>query len=346
MRRRQLLTGLLLALVGIASAFAVAELALRLARFEHHTFPTVQFGWPEPAAMAEVFVPDRDLFWVPKDYATQLRDARALRPAVVFVGDSCTQFGTWPRQTLDKLRESTPTLARGVKLGVAGWSTVQGLAQLERDVLPLHARVIVIFFGWNDHWAAFGRPDTAARPGPVTWWLSEHSRVMQAWLKARQGAELRMAPDAPVRVDLASYEGNLRRMARDIRDSGAHALFITAPSGHVKGQEPAYLTRRHVRRLEDVVPLHAAYVDATRRAARAEQASLCDAAFAFSQLPPPLARYFQRDGIHFSDEGNARLADIVSACVAGSEGGDARTVRRDSARDDRSARVHHPRPHG
>jgi lysophospholipase L1-like esterase len=313
---RRLFAGTLLAVAGILFALAACELVLRLAGFTYHTFPTVQFGWPEPAAMADVFAPDRDLFWVPKDYAAQLRDARTLQPAVVFVGDSCTQFGTWPRLTLDRLRGgAAPELARGVKLGVAGWSTVQGLAQLERDILPLNARIVVIFFGWNDHWAAFGRPDTEARAGAVTWWLSEHSRVMQAWLKARQGAELRLSPDAPVRVDLASYESNLRRMARDVRGAGARAVLITAPSGHVKGQEPAYLTKRHVRRLEDVVPLHAAYVDATRRAARAEGAALCDAAYAFSQLPPPLARYFQHDGIHFSDEGNARLAEIVSACL-------------------------------
>ena len=80
------------------------------------------------------------MLWVTKDYQQVLDSARRHRPAIVFMGDSCTQFGTYPSRTLELLGRTRPSLGCGIKVGVAGWSVVQGKAQLVRDVLPLHPR--------------------------------------------------------------------------------------------------------------------------------------------------------------------------------------------------------------
>ncbi len=119
------------------------------------------------------------------DYAEVLAGACANPPAVVFLGDSCTQWGTYPALAIERLKESRPALANGVKLGVAGWSSVQGLTQLRRDVLSLNPRIVTVYFGWNDHWRSNGPADADARLTAAGWWLSQHLRVYELWMKVR-----------------------------------------------------------------------------------------------------------------------------------------------------------------
>jgi lysophospholipase L1-like esterase len=308
------LMGVALGCLGIAAALVAGEVALRLAGFHYETFPTVQFGWPEPTVVERAFVPDRELFWVPRDYDAMLANATRLHPTLVFLGDSCTRIGTWPQQTTELLRSRGLSVA-STKLAVMGWSSVQGLAQFRRDVIPLHPRVATVYFGWNDHWVALGAPDKDARPGRVLFWLTQHSRLAQLAVKARLGVQA-LTTDRPERVDLPTYVKTLRAFAREGRAAGIAVLFITAPSGHERGHEPVYLARRHLRRLDDLVPLHQRYVEATRVAATERGGALCDAAAAFQALSPPAARYFRRDGIHLSAAGNREMAHIVADCVA------------------------------
>src|SRR5947208_2904730 len=143
---------LLLVVTAIVVGLAGVELALRLTGFSFRTYPSVQFGWPEPAKISDLFDPDPDLFWVTRGYAEELNSARHTQPAIVFMGDSCTQFGTYPTMMLTRLRARQFPLASGIKLGVAGWSSEQGLTQLERDIIPLHPSIVTVYFGWNDHW--------------------------------------------------------------------------------------------------------------------------------------------------------------------------------------------------
>ena len=104
-------------------------------------------------------------------------------------------------------------------------------------------------------------------------------------------------------------------MAREARAAGIVPVFITAPSNHVEGHEPPSLARRHLRQLSELVPLHAAYTEGTRRAAREANVPLCDAAAAFVALPAPHDHFFHKDGIHLTDAGNEELANIVSRCI-------------------------------
>jgi lysophospholipase L1-like esterase len=309
-----------LILAGLVCGLGVVEGSLRVAGFSSHVLPTLQFGWPVAKALVDQFQSDRDVFWVPNDYFERLAAARARPPATVFLGDSCTEWGEYPALTLQHLKGSAPTLATGIKLGVAGWSSVQGLTQLRRDVLPLNPRVVTIYFGWNDHWRALGPADSDARLTAVGWWLSQHARFYQLWMKVRLVAAPNDLARRPIRVPLALYEANLREMARLIREHGGTPVLITAPAGHEPGKEPRYLAQQNVAPLADLIPLHASYVEGTRHAAAASGAMLCDAAHAFETLPASKAQYFQKDGIHLSAQGDARLANIVASCIADSGG--------------------------
>lgn len=305
---------LLLGVFGVVLALGVGETFLRVTHFHFDLVPTLEFGWPDPVAMRDAYVADPDLVWVTKNYRETVRAARQAPPAIVFMGDSCTEFGTYPSKTIAELEQAGSPLAHGVKLGVGGWSSAQGLAQLRRDVIPLHPRVVTIYYGWNDHWKAMGLTDPEIMRAHRVRAVARHLRLAQLWLKLGVSLAARRTP-APNRVPLADYEANLLYLAREARAAGITPLFITAPANHVAGHEPAYLAKRHLRSLAELVPLHAAYVEATKRAAGGAGAAVCDAASAFTALPQPHDRYFQKDGIHLTDAGDAEMAKVVSGCL-------------------------------
>jgi lysophospholipase L1-like esterase len=306
--------GLILAVLSVAISLLLVEGLLRVAGFEYHLTPTVQVGWPDPQTLESRYAADPDLFWVTRDYADKLRAAGRSHPAVIFMGDSCTEFGTYPAQTISQLAAQGIGVT-GIHVAAGGWTSEQGLAQLRRDIVPLHPRVIVVYYGWNDHWMALGPTDAELRQARRFLSFSEHSRVMQLALKVRMGLASRHARSGN-RVPPDRYEQNLESIASTARRAGIVPVFVTAPSNHVPGHEPAHLLRRHVRSLAEVIPLHQQYVQLTRDAAKAGGAVLCDAVTAFEALPPPYDQYFQRDGIHFTPAGDRQLASIVSGCIA------------------------------
>jgi lysophospholipase L1-like esterase len=303
-----------LSLASLALTLVVFEAGLRLAGFEFVLAPKVQFGWPDPSAL-QLYDPDPEVFWIPKGYRATLEAARRSHPAIVFMGDSCTEFGRYPAITLKRLAEERPDLATGVSVGVGGWSSEQGLTQLKRDVIPLHPAIITLYFGWNDHWVALGPPDAEVSRTAPALELAAHFRLAQLAYKAWMGAT-RGSGERPNRVDLPRYRSNLRSMIEAGRRAGARVVVITAASNHVMGREPEYLKERHLRHLGDLVPLHETYVQATRSVARSAGATVCDAALEFRSLPPPADPYFKKDGIHLTLAGDRALASLLAGCIA------------------------------
>jgi hypothetical protein len=270
---------LLLAAFGIVAALALSEVALRVARFHFDLVPTLEFGWPDAVAMRDAYAADPDLVWVTRDYRERLRDARRMHPALVFMGDSCTEFGSYPAKTLARLQAAGSPLGRGIKLGVAGWSIAQALTQLRRDVIPLHPRVVTLYYGWNDHWVARGPTDPEIMRARALRHLADHLRLAQLWLKVEVAFDAKRTPP-PNRVPIASYATYIVTIVHEARAAGIDPVFITAPANHVRGREPAYLAKRHVRTLAEVVPLHDEYLQATRTNAVRAGATVCDAAAA------------------------------------------------------------------
>ncbi len=305
--------GLLLAIVSLSAALLLVEGGLRLEHFQYHLMPAVQFGWPDPQTIRTTYADDPDVFWVTRDYRDKLRAARHTHPAVIFMGDSCTEFGQYPERTIQLLSAAHAPVATGLHLAAGGWSSEQGLVQLERDVIPLHPKVVVIYYGWNDHWMALGPTDEDLHAAHRFLWLADHVRLVQLVLRARMGLALRGAH--PYRVPPDRYRHNIETMARLAQARGIVPIFVTAPSNYVAGQEPAYLLQRHVARLADVIPLHQRYVQITREAAHAAGGVVCDAAATFDALPPPHDMYFKADAIHFTAAGDEELARVVSGCV-------------------------------
>jgi lysophospholipase L1-like esterase len=312
----RLAIGVSLALAGTVAALLVAEAGLRLARFEYHLAPMVQVGWPDPQTIESRYADDPDVFWVTRDYQDKLRIARRTHPAIIFMGDSCTEFGTYPAETIEQLAHAHGIAVAGIHVAAGGWTSEQGVVQFRRDILALRPHVVVVYYGWNDHWMALGPTDPDLHDARRLLWLSGHVRLVQLVLKAKMMLAAKHA-EHQNRVPPERYRQNLLEIAEMAKRAGIVPVFVTAPSNHVPGHEPAYLLRRHVRSLADVVPLHQQYMQLTRDAAAAGGAVLCDAAAEFERLAPPRDRYFQADGIHFTPLGDRQLAQVVAGCIAG-----------------------------
>src|SRR5436190_12264914 len=108
----------LLASVSVLAALGMTELALRASHFQFRAIPEVQFGWPEPEVIQNEFQPDPDILWVTRDYQMKLARARAESARVIFMGDSCVEFSTYPLRTLQRLGQVDPELSVGEKFGV------------------------------------------------------------------------------------------------------------------------------------------------------------------------------------------------------------------------------------
>ena len=292
------------------------EIGLRLFGSEFVlTPPTIEVGGPDPITLERFFRVDRDLLWVPHDYETTLATTVDWHPSIVFMGDSCVEGAVADGAYSDELR---PLVAARdpsaplsfVNLGVVGWSSWSGLQQLQRDVLPMRPKAITIHFGWNDHWEHFGLEDKdAARFLKESHWLRTVQLAERAIVALKQTFGY-----SAYRVPLADFRANLRGMVRIAQDNDIIPILLTAPTSHQRGQEPGYLSERWLTNLDDLVPLHRRYVQAVRDVAAEVNAPLIDLYGEFNQLPQhERDRLFKLDGIHYTPEGNRRIAELIDA---------------------------------
>lgn len=295
------------------------EVLLRAIGFSFSFAPErVEFGWPNPRYLTERFERDPDLFWVTKNYSARLEQLADRAPDILFLGDSTTEMGRYPEEFVRRAARRHPErLIRGEKLGVSGWSTYQGAAQLERDVVPLHPRFVTIYYGWNDHWVGFAVEDKdihaiSRSPLASIRWL----RIGQLLTKAHYAWRTRGRSLVQYRVAPDDFADNLGRIIRLARDHQIIPVLLTAPTSHQRGHEPSYLGQRWLRDLSQLVPLHQRYVELVRRVAHERDAPLCDLARDFASLPDPELRdaYFMSDGIHFEPSGDDRLAEFLLDC--------------------------------
>ena len=168
------LGGWLVVLALLNALVVLPELALRAAGFR--CVSGVQFGYPTPEEFWE-FVPDEELFWrLPPGDDPPVNslgffgpEPEIPKPAgsarLVVLGDSCTQQG-FPQSVPDHLARilsGSGVPVELVNLSMSGYSSHQGRALAERTVPPLAPDLALVWYGWNDHWQAYGATDREKR---------------------------------------------------------------------------------------------------------------------------------------------------------------------------------------
>lgn len=158
----------------LASANLVAlwpEMLLRSVGFRYEGGVGLGFA-PGPHAFRR-YVPDSQLYWrwdprvgvnslgYPAPEPAVPKSAESFR--VVYLGDSCT-WDSYPELAepiLNAALAGTGRFVETINLAVPGYSSHQGRILAERYAGSLGPDLVVIQFGWNDHWAAIGAPDAA-----------------------------------------------------------------------------------------------------------------------------------------------------------------------------------------
>ena len=308
---------------GVMVAALAGELLLRTIGFGQVT-PQMSFGSNATAALDRGYmVPDQTLFWKGNpDRIPHLRpvahfvhpDApippRGARKRLIILGDSCSRL----------VESGLPYSARlEVELGISDWevlnasipgySSYQGLLWLRSQLLAAKPEVVVIYFGWNDHWRTLDRTDRqfeqAIRPGRL--------RLLNLLN--------RRADPPPFRVPLGEYRENLRSMIDDVLREGGRVVVIAAPYRFSESNKRRYVANSLLLPGDDVVSLHQSYLDVDREFIGETDVSVLAADLVFASLgdTPALLR---DDGIHLTDQGHRVMAAVLAEHIRSGAGRD------------------------
>ena len=322
-------TSVLLAVSVFSILLVWPEVGLRVWGFRFDRTGVIQFGYPNPDRMIQL-ERDPDLFWkLPANSPGTNSlgyigdDFEVPKPAgvyrMVFYGDSCTQQG-FPAGVATMLSRlsSDPSRIEAINFGVGGYSSYQGKILAERWAHRLAADVGVIYFGWNDHWQAYGAVDSEKDPWGDRNLLvkaGESSRFVQWGLSLATPS--RVEPLALPRVPIEDYRTNLETIGRRIDENGGRVLLVTAASAHIRRGAPDFLIERgFAANKTDVIELHRQYNDVVRELAGAKSWSLLDLERE-AQEHPEFEAVFKKDGVHFTDEGlfwvSSRMTQMILA---------------------------------
>jgi lysophospholipase L1-like esterase len=324
--------GLGLALCAV-SLVLWAEVGLRSAGFRFDDAGVIVFGGELPPDTIRARR-DAQLFWTlppgrdgVNAHGFLTREFVIPKPAdtyrIVFLGDSCTQQG-FPALVERSLEERAGDGPRyeSINLGVAGYSSYQGRVVADRWARALEPDVGVVFFGWNDHWLAWGFTDAerARLRNRLVVDLLGRSRLFQGLVQLR-----RIEPAEPTpgraRVSLPEYRANLEAIGEAIERTGGRALLVTAPSAHEQRGVPDQLVQEGLAESASaVLERHRAYNDTVREVARERGFELIDLA---EEAPKRVAPTFIKDGIHFTPIGLRWVASEISDRVIQIRAGEA-----------------------
>jgi len=299
--------------LSVLLSIVAAEVALRLVGFRYELKATViEAQAPNREKVFEGYSLDPDLLWTRKDYPRVLNAALDRPPDILFLGDSCTEFGDYDRRYAALWQAQHPgRKVETANFGCAGWSTYQGRRQMERDVRRVKPRFVTLYYGWNDHWLSVGVDDAAVGAlNQSGLYRFQSLRLVQLLTKTRVALAARKAGGPPPRVSEASFRENIVAMIRSAREAGATPVLLTAPT---PGREKE---GRWVGALSRFPGIHRRYADIVREVARAEDVTLCDLAAEFDSTPPDelRAKYFFKDEVHLTEAGNQRIAEDLLRC--------------------------------
>jgi lysophospholipase L1-like esterase len=332
--------GLFLSLAILNIFLVVPELVLRVTGFRYEA--GIQFGYPRPSQYIRL-MPDPELFWrlnpsypdvnsegFQGDEFSIPKQTNVFR--MLYLGDSTTVQG-FPQEVEEILNHRLTQAAlqyESVSLGVYGYSSHQGRILAQRYADLMEPDLVVVYYGWNDHWLAYGAKDSekeVSSSSLTDLYVSLHQfRLAQGlfWLSdSISGAE--NIPIEEVRVPPEEYRDNLSAIRDEFLQYDVPIVFITAPTAHYQLGVPEYLIEMKFAHNEDkVISMHKAYNEIVRQIVQIEGTYLLDLEVMFdSTADDTLLHIFMEDGIHFTEEGvqevAMRIADFIEAESLGIE---------------------------
>ena len=324
--------GIFITLAVLNIFIVVPELGLRVAKFRYES--GIQFGYPRAGDFV-TFEQDVNLFWKLNTKLPAVNSKGFLgkefmipKPSgffrILFLGDSTTYQG-YP-EDVERLLNSKPstkfTKFEQVSLAVPGYTSHQGkiMANMYGDLLQ--PDLVIVLFGWNDHWLAYGAKDSEKIVNEATltkFMVTLHRSKLVQWIFWMRDTikGVHQIPSDEVRVPLNEYKNNLNEMRDIFAKNDVPVIFITSPTSHYRIGVPDYiLDMKFIHNREDSLQSHRLYNQTVREVAQEGNQYLLDLETEFSRLSgEKLEQMFQEDGIHFRDEGSADVAKRVASFI-------------------------------
>lgn len=323
-----------LMIIAVLNVFVIVpELALRTGEFRYE--PGIQFGFPRPRNFLR-FEVDPKLFWKLPSSRSDVNSLGFIgdeipvpKPAgtyrMLFLGDSVTQQG-YPEiveRALNTRMSHGSTSFESVNLAMAGYSSHQGRVLAERYGSTFQPDLVVVYYGWNDHWQAYGAIDSEkqVKPSKIPWAkintvISLEFRVAQGinriWesfsVPRLSGGELR------VRVPLDEYGANLAYIKGVFEAENVPVVFITAPTSYYGLGVTNYLVLKNfVRDKPSAIKLHREYNEVVRAIPQTASVHILDLEEEYSAYEDETLRaIFLEDGMHLRDQGLQIMGDQIA----------------------------------
>jgi hypothetical protein len=326
-RRRYLRFFLVVAIVNVI--VVPTEVYLRQTGFRYEA--NIQFGYPRPYQLTSA-ERDPELFWTfPKSrpginsYGFEGPEPKRPKSAgtyrIVFLGNTCTYQGL-PAMTELILRETDPAV-ECLNFANPGYSSYQGKVFARTYLAELQPDLVVVSFGWNDRWLAYGAPDAEKKMDASGGAGSDFRERVYASVRLLQLGRKALTPilgeSRPLdvsRVPLASFTANLEAIGAVADSLGIPAVFATEPSSHPSlGVPDDVVTSGFARSKESSLDLLRSYNDAVRAVARERRSRHLVDLDSLVSGRSDVRRIFMGDGILYSKAGAALIADIEAGYI-------------------------------
>lgn len=331
---KQKSVGLFLTIAVLASLLIVPEQVLRLSGFRYESGIRLipEFVYPAGGYFFSKLVPDEKLLWRRvageadvNSWGFRGHEVQVPKPKgtyrILFLGDSCTEQG-YPYMVEERLNQQfkdSDLRFESIVLATSGFSSYQGKVTAELYGAKVDPDLVVVFFGWNDHWLARGSVDAekivSVHNGPIDdliMWTYGRLRVLQFanWALTGRFSAARSG-HGQQRVPANQYRENLIEINRILQSRNRPIVFITAPTAYYKLGVPEYITKKgFASDAMSAKSLHKNYNKIVREVAGKEGAYLLDLEPQIGSSPD-LRSIFTEDNIHFTQAGLSVVADAL-----------------------------------
>jgi lysophospholipase L1-like esterase len=254
---------------------------------------------------------DERLFWRLPERKVPFQEPAARRALkVVCLADSVgaiPQEGNYPDQ-LGEILDQRLGRKGGVAVfntSVPGYTSLQGRRLFSERIVQYGPDVVVIDYGWNDHWqSGNGIPDKLQRPLPA-WMVKLLERsYLAGWLhtelqRRKQEDYQDVGPPETARVSPQDYVHNLETIVSVARQRGMMVILSTAP----------YLERG-----QHWLAVHRQYNELSRQVAAREGVYLLDLVSTFRARPELFAEPDQ-DQVHIGRRGARLVAQGLAEII-------------------------------
>lgn len=328
--------GILLTVLGILVPFMGMEIVLRVAKYYRPQIAlSAQTETTAKCAEAlndrfatNAFEPDPWLLWrqhpgsnlmgIPVNSRGLLGPEPVAKPKpgsvrVLCMGDSTSAvtYRIFPLIAQRLIKDSpVGKMVEFIDAAVAGYSTEQALRLLPR-LSDLHPDIIIICYGWNDHFPALNLPDKAL--GVQSWvagvlhGLFRSTRVYQYLTASRDAAPLvEEAAKHSYRVGPLQYEDNLRALIAQARAIGAVPVLATQPQDETASAEQ---TSNSVSLPPGIGAVHKRFNSIVRSVAADTRTPLMDLDEEFDRRSKEYL--LESDGMHLTGPGHNLVARLV-----------------------------------